>query len=92
MNECKQILCLTGTLRLSTPNAKRTVGRFNKLFPAPVPCWVFRRIDSRVLPGVIEVVAHHKLRDVYDLQNGDAVIIDILPPQASKDDLSDMRG
>ena len=48
-------------------------------FPTPVPCWVFRRIGSRVLPGVIEILSRHKLRDVYGLQHGDAVIIDFIP-------------
>lgn len=162
--ESKPILSLAGTLRLSTPDAKRAGGCFNELitdngavfrryfgvdlfpgslnidvpapdslqrdldagrpppafvipkgelinmpryigdgqawpcllrgekFPAPVPCWVFRRIGSLVLPGVIEIVAQHKLRDIYGLQHGDAVTIDFLPPQASKDDLSDRRG
>lgn len=161
MNETKPILSLAGTLRLSTPDAKRTVGRFNELitdnravfrrhfgvdlfpgslnvdvpapaslqrdldagrppptfvipkrelinmpayigdgqawpcilrggkFPAPVPCWVFRRIGSRVLPGIIEILAQDKLRDVYGLQQGDPVTIDFLPP--SKDDLIDRK-
>src|SRR5579862_4300863 len=31
MNASKPILSLTGTLRLSTPNMKRTVGRFSQL-------------------------------------------------------------
>jgi CTP-dependent riboflavin kinase len=154
MNETRPILSLAGTFRLSTPDAKRTVGRFNKLipdncvvfrhhfgvdlfpgslnidvpapaslqrdldagrpppafvipkselinmpayigdgqawrcilhgekFPTPVQCWVFRRIGSRVSPGIIEVLAQDKLRDVYGLQHGDPVTIDFLPPQA----------
>lgn len=158
MNECKPILSLAGTLRLSTPDVNRTVGRFNQLItenglvfkryfgvdlfpgslnidvPAPdslqsdldtgrpppafvipkgelinmpayigngqawpcilhgekisgsVSCWVFRRIGSRVPPGVIEIVAQDKLRDVYDLQHGDAVAIDFLSPQACSGD------
>ena len=55
-------------------------------FPAPVSCWVFRRIGSRVSHGVIEVLAAQKLRDVYGLRHGDAVIIDFMPPQANEDD------
>ncbi len=162
MNETKLILSLAGTLRLSTPDAKRTVGRFNELitdnsavfrryfgvdlfpgslnidvpvpaslhrdldagrpprafvipkselinipayigdgqawpcilrgekFPAQVPCWVFRRIGSRVLPGAIEILAQNKLRDVYGLQHGEPVTIEFPLPQA-RDDLSDRR-
>ena len=55
-------------------------------FPSPISCWVFRRIGSRVPKGVIELVAQHKLRDVYGLSHGDAVTIDFLSPQTSKDD------
>jgi len=155
MNENKPILSLAGTLRLSTLDAKRTVGRFNELitdnsavfkrylgvdlfpgslnidvpapdslqrdldagrpppafvipktelinmplyigdgrawpcllrgdrFPAPASCWIFRRIGSRVPPGVIEIVAKCKLRDLYSLQHGDAVAIDFLSPEAN---------
>ena len=147
------ILVLSGTLRLSTRGAKRTVGRFNKLItdnaavfrhyfgvdlfpgslnvdvrepaslqyeldagnpppafvipktelinmpayigdgqawpcilrgekiPVPVPCWIFRRIGSKVSPGVIEIVAPDKLREIYGLQHGDAMTIDLVPPQ-----------
>ncbi len=150
--ETKPLLSLTGALRFSTPDAKRTAGQFNELitensavfrryfgvdlfpgslnidvsaptslqrdldagtpqpafvipkselinmldyigdgqawscllrgqkFPAPVSCWVFRRIGSRVPPGVVEILAQNKLRDVYNLQHGDAVTIDFLPP------------
>jgi len=157
MDKTKPILSLAGTLRLSTPDAKRTVGRFNELitdnsavfrryfgvelfpgslnvdvstpaslhrdldagrpppafiiqkgelinmpryigdgqawpcllrgerFSEPVPCWIFRRIGSRVSPGIIEILAQHKLRDVYALQNGDAVTIDLVAPQASSE-------
>jgi CTP-dependent riboflavin kinase len=158
-NESKPTLSLAGTFRLSTADAKRTVGRFNEVitdnspvfrryfgvelfpgslnidvpapaslqcdldagrpvpdfvipkaelinmppyigdgqawpcllrgekFPAPVSCWVFRRIGSRVPLGVIEIVAQHKLREVYDLQHGDAVTKDFLPPQKSTEDV-----
>jgi len=158
MHESKPVCSLTGTLRLSTRDSRRTVGRFNELiadncavfrryfgvdlfpgslnvdvpkpaslqqaldagrpqpafviprgelinmpryigdgqawpcllhgekFPTPVQCWVFRRIGSRVAHGVIEIVAQHKLRDVFDLQHGDAVMIDFLSSQASIDD------
>lgn len=154
--ETKPLMSLAGALRLSTPDAKRTSGRFNELitknssvfrhyfgvdlfpgslnidvstptslqrdldagspqpafvipknelinmpdylgdgqvwscllrgqkFPAPVPCWVFRRIGSRVPLGVVEILAQNKLRDVYDLQHGDAVTIDFLPPPRVK--------
>jgi CTP-dependent riboflavin kinase len=52
-----------------------------KKFPASVPCWIFRRIGSRVPPGVIEIVAQHKLREAYGLQHGDAVTLDIMQRQ-----------
>lgn len=42
---------------------------------ACVPCWVFRRIGSRVPKGVIEIVAHDKLMTTYGLEHGDAVEI-----------------
>jgi CTP-dependent riboflavin kinase len=54
-----------------------------KKFPAPVCCWIFRRIGSRVPPRVIEIVAQDKLRDAYGLQHGDAVTIDFMPRQAA---------
>lgn len=60
-------------------------------FQAPVPCWIFRRIGSRVSPSVIEILAQNKLRDAYDLQHKDAVIIDFQSPQVSKDDLNNIR-
>jgi CTP-dependent riboflavin kinase len=157
MDKTQPILRLVGTLRLSTPDAKRTVGRFNELitdnsavfrryfgvdlfpgslnvdvptpaslqrdldggrpppafiipkgelinmpryigdgqawpcllcgetFQAPVPCWIFRRIGSRVSPGVIEILAQHMLRDAYALQHGEAVTIDLIAPQAISD-------
>jgi CTP-dependent riboflavin kinase len=53
-------------------------------FPAPVSCWVFRRIGSRVPLGVIEILAQNKLRDVYGLHHGDAVTIDFLPPYLNR--------
>ena len=49
-------------------------------FPALVSGWIFRRIGSRVPPGVIEVVASEKLRDTYGLQHGERVSIDIILP------------
>jgi CTP-dependent riboflavin kinase len=51
-------------------------------FSNPVSCWVFRRIGSRVPPGVIEIVAQNRLRDVYGLQHGDKVTLDIHSPSA----------
>jgi CTP-dependent riboflavin kinase len=147
------ILVLSGTLRLSEPGAKRTVGRFNTLvtdnaavfrsyfgvdlfpgslnvdvsapvslqrdldagnpppafvipktelinmpayigdgqawpcilrgekFPAPVSCWILRRIGSRVAPGVIEIVAQDKLRDLYSLRHGDAITMELVARQ-----------
>jgi len=161
MKETKPTLSLAGTLRLSTSDAKRTVGRFNELitdnsavfrryfgvdlfpgslnidvpapaslqrdldagrpppafvipkselinmpayigdgqawfcilrgekFLVPLPCWVFRRIGSRVLPGIIEILAQGKLRDAYGLQHGDPVTIAFL---GAKDDRGDRRG
>ena len=157
MNVSTPILVLSGTLRLSTNDAKRTVGLFNKLiadnaavfkryfnvdlfpgslnvdvpkpaslqrdldagspppafviprtelinmppyighgqawpcilrgekFAAPVRCWIFRRIGSRVPHGVIEIVAQDKLRDVYGLQHGDEIAIDLMPLVAESD-------
>ena len=46
-------------------------------FPAPVRCWIFRRIGSRVPAGVIELVAEQGLRQPYGLQHGDAVSIEV---------------
>jgi CTP-dependent riboflavin kinase len=51
-------------------------------FLAPVSCWIFRRIGSRVPRGVIEIVAQIKLRSAYDLQHGDLVRIDFPPLKA----------
>jgi CTP-dependent riboflavin kinase len=42
---------------------------------ACIPCWVFRRIDSKVSKGVLEIVATEKLRTTYGLEHGDAVEI-----------------
>jgi CTP-dependent riboflavin kinase len=53
-------------------------------FSNPVSCWVFRRIGSRVPPGVIEIVAPNKLRDVYGLQHGDKVTLDIYSRRRSQ--------
>jgi len=64
---------------------------FGEKFPVPVQCWIFRRIRSRVPLGVIEIVATTKLRDAYSLQHGDAVTIEILSSDESKDELSDHR-
>ena len=151
MKSPKPILVLSGTLRLSVPDAKRTAGRFNELvtdnatvfrhhfgvdlfpgslnvdvpepaslqrdldagnpppalvipktelinmpayigdgqawpcilhcekFPAPISCWIFRRIGSKVPRGVIELVAPVKLRGTYGLQHGDPITIDLMP-------------
>jgi CTP-dependent riboflavin kinase len=46
-------------------------------FPAPVSCWIFRRIGSRVPRGVIEIVARAKLRDAYGLEHGEKVAIEL---------------
>lgn len=46
-------------------------------FPGPISCWIFRRIGSRVPPGVIEIIAQAKLREPYGLSHGDSVIIQI---------------
>jgi CTP-dependent riboflavin kinase len=51
-------------------------------FPAPVSCWIFRRIGSKVPPGVIELVAQDKLRDAYGLQHRDAIAIDLMPAES----------
>lgn len=48
-----------------------------KKFPSPVSCWIFRRIGSRVPCGVIELVAHDRLRDAYALQHADPVTIEM---------------
>lgn len=48
-------------------------------FPAPVSCWVFRRVGSKVPPSVIELVAKEKLQDLYKLQHGDNVTIELSP-------------
>ena len=47
-------------------------------FHKPVMCWVFRRIGSRVLPGVIEIIAPPpKRRETYNLHHGDPVTIEL---------------
>ena len=51
-------------------------------FPKPVECWMFRRIGSIVPPGVIELVAQNKLREVYGLQHGDPITIDVFAKSA----------
>jgi CTP-dependent riboflavin kinase len=51
-------------------------------FPVPVSCWIFRRIGSKVAPGVIELVAQDKLRDAYGLQHGDAIDIDFIAAES----------
>jgi len=156
MNVPTPILVLSGTLRLSTSNAKRTAGRFNELitdnaavfrryfgvglfpgslnvdvpepaslqrdldagtpppafviprtelinmpgyigdgqvwpcilrgekFSTPVSCWIFRRIGSRVPPGVIEIVAREKLREAYGLQHGDVITIDLVSRETER--------
>lgn len=48
-------------------------------FPEPIDCWIFRRIGSRVPPGIIEILATGPgLRTTYGLENGDAVAIAVL--------------
>jgi CTP-dependent riboflavin kinase len=49
-------------------------------FPMAVECWIFRRIGSRVPPGVIELVAREKLRETHKLRHGDKVTIEVLEP------------
>lgn len=49
-----------------------------KKLPYPIECWVFRRINSRVPAGVIELVAREALRVPYGLQHGDAVTIEFV--------------
>jgi CTP-dependent riboflavin kinase len=49
-------------------------------FPVAMPCWIFRRVGSRVPKGVIELVAPPpSLRSTYRLAHGDAVSIEMLP-------------
>lgn len=43
--------------------------------PVSVPCWIFRRIGSRVRHGIIEIVAEQGLCDGYSLQHEDVVTI-----------------
>jgi Transcriptional regulator of a riboflavin/FAD biosynthetic operon len=43
--------------------------------PSPVNCWIFRRINSRVSSGVIELVAAVSLVKTYHLRDGDPVVI-----------------
>ncbi len=38
-----------------------------------IPCWIFRRIGSRVPPGVIEILAVERLRSAYDVVHGDRI-------------------
>ena len=40
---------------------------------ARIPCWIFRRIGSRVLPGVIEILAVERIRSAHGLAHGDAI-------------------
>jgi CTP-dependent riboflavin kinase len=47
-------------------------------FPEPIKCWIFRRVNSGVPAGVIEIVACQGLVHAYQLCHGDAVIIDII--------------
>jgi CTP-dependent riboflavin kinase len=49
-------------------------------FPESIACWIFRRKDSRVPPGVIEILAREPLRQPYDLKHGDAVTIEVFSP------------
>ena len=42
---------------------------------SPVQCWVFRRINSRVPSGVIELLAPIPLVSTYQLKDGDSVVI-----------------
>jgi CTP-dependent riboflavin kinase len=46
-------------------------------FPTTIGCWIFRRIGSRVPPGVIEIVACSPLVEPFKLKNGDQVMIDV---------------
>ncbi len=53
-------------------------------FPAPVSCWIFRRIDSKVPRGVIELVAREELRNTYGLQHADPVTIELFAPNETR--------
>jgi len=48
-----------------------------KKFPEPVKCWVFRRINSKVLKGIIELVAEKELVKPCSLCDGNSVSIEI---------------
>lgn len=49
-------------------------------FPNAMPCWIFRRVGSRVPRGVIELVAPcPALRPTYKLAHGDPVSIEVIP-------------
>jgi CTP-dependent riboflavin kinase len=52
-----------------------------KGLPEPIRCWIFRRKNSGVDVGVIELVAHQGLVDTHRLRNGDEVVIDVLTTQ-----------
>lgn len=43
----------------------------------PVNCWVFRRIGSRVPPGILELVAKQELVRPFGLQDGDPVTLEV---------------
>ena len=45
--------------------------------PEAIECWIFRRKDSRVPPGVIEILAREPLTQPFDLKHGDAVTIEV---------------
>jgi CTP-dependent riboflavin kinase len=48
-------------------------------FPDAMPCWIFRRVGSRVSKGVIELVAPYPaLRPTYKLAHGDPVSIEVV--------------
>jgi CTP-dependent riboflavin kinase len=48
-------------------------------FPHAMPCWIFRRVGSRVPRGVIELVAPYPpLRPTYKLAHGDPVSIEVV--------------
>ncbi len=46
-------------------------------FPEPIDCWIFRRINSKVPKGIIELVSEHELVKPYSLVDGDEVLIEI---------------
>ena len=51
---------------------------FSGKFPKPINCWIFRRINSRVPRGIIEIVAEQELVSPYDLKDGDYVKIELI--------------